>query len=466
MDEWNVWHQRANPHHTDVTGPFKSKPPLAEDDQTMADALVVGCLLITLLRHADRVKVACLAQLVNVIPPMRTLDGGPAWRQPSFFPFMHAARWGRGTVLRIEPDAPAYDVPDEGPVPALEATAVLGDGELTLFAVNRTESPLPLDARLRDLDGVAVAEHIVLADDPDASNTPEQPDRVAPVAGHRRDPRRRPPPRRAAAAVLERAAPDGRRARSGLVSDAHVVGIDFGTLSGRAVVVRVADGAELGSAVHEYASAVIEDALPATGEKLPPDWALQDPDDYVAVLREAVPAALAAAGVEAGDVVGIGTDFTASTPLPVTADGTPLCRLDGLRERPHAYVKLWKHHAAQSQADRITGVAAERGEWWLPRYGGRISSEWQYAKALQVLEEDPEIYARMDRWIEAADWIVWQLCGQETRNVCTAGYKAIHQDEGYPSPGVPRGAQPGLRRLRGRQARASPRPSSASAPGR
>ena len=218
------------------------------------------------------------------------------------------------------------------------------------------------------------------------------------------------------------------------MSDAHVVGIDFGTLSGRAVVVRVADGAELGSAVHEYASAVIEDALPATGEKLPPDWALQDPDDYVAVLREAVPAALAAAGVEAGDVVGIGTDFTASSPLPVTADGTPLCRLDGLRERPHAYVKLWKHHAAQSQADRITGVAAERGEWWLPRYGGRISSEWQYAKALQLLEEDPEIYARMDRWIESADWIIWQLCGQETRNVCTAGYKGIHQDEGYPSP--------------------------------
>ena len=104
VDEWNVWHQRANPHHTDVTGPFKHAPPLAEDDHTVADALVVGCLLITLLRHADRVKVGCLAQLVNVIPPMRTLDGGPAWRQTSFFPFMHAARCGRGTVLRIEPD--------------------------------------------------------------------------------------------------------------------------------------------------------------------------------------------------------------------------------------------------------------------------------------------------------------------------------------------------------------------------
>jgi L-ribulokinase len=216
-------------------------------------------------------------------------------------------------------------------------------------------------------------------------------------------------------------------------SDACVVGIDFGTLSGRAVVVRVSDGAELGSAVYEYPSAVIDDVLPASGAKLAPDWALQDPDDYVGVLQNAVPGALRAAGVAAEQVVGIGTDFTASTPMPVLADGTPLCRVEELRERPHAWPKLWKHHAAQGQADRITSLAEERGEWWLPRYGGRISSEWEFAKALQVLEEDAEVYARMDRWIEGADWIVWQLCGEETRNICTAGYKAIHQDEGYPS---------------------------------
>ena len=125
FDEWNVWHQKANPHHTDVTGPFKNAPPLAEDDQTVADALVVGCLLITLLRHADRVRIGCLAQLVNVIPPMRTLDGGPAWRQTSFYPFMHASRFGRGTVLRVEQDGPTYEVDGEGAVAAIEATAVL-----------------------------------------------------------------------------------------------------------------------------------------------------------------------------------------------------------------------------------------------------------------------------------------------------------------------------------------------------
>jgi L-ribulokinase len=212
-----------------------------------------------------------------------------------------------------------------------------------------------------------------------------------------------------------------------------VIGVDFGTLSGRAVVVRVEDGAELGSAVHEYASGVIDAVLPATGAQLPPQWALQDPEDWLDVLRHAVPAAVAAARIEPAQVIGVGTDFTASTPLPVLADGTPLCRVPELSGRPHAWPKLWKHHAAQPQADRINALARERGEPWLARYGGLISAEWEFAKALQVLEEDPATYARIDRWIEAADWIVWQLCGHETRNTCTAGYKAIHQDGRYPS---------------------------------
>jgi L-ribulokinase len=214
---------------------------------------------------------------------------------------------------------------------------------------------------------------------------------------------------------------------------ACVVGVDFGTLSGRAVVVRAMDGAELGSAVHDYRNGVMDTRLPATGEPLPPDWALQDPEDYRDVLRAAVPAAIAAAGIDPASVVGIGTDFTACTILPVLADGTPLCQLPDLAGRPHAYVKLWKHHAAQPQADRINALAHERGEPWIARYGGKISAEWQFAKGLQLLEEDPEIYQRAERWIEAADWIIWQLCGTETRNACTAGYKGIWQDGHYPS---------------------------------
>ena len=215
--------------------------------------------------------------------------------------------------------------------------------------------------------------------------------------------------------------------------DQYVVGVDFGTLSGRAVVVRVADGAELGTAVHEYADGVIDRELPGTGLRLPPDWALQNPRDWCDVLRHAVPAAVTASGVDPAQVIGIATDFTACTVLPTTADGTPLCEVPDLAGRPHAWPKLWKHHAAQGQADRINALAHERGEPWIGRYGGKISSEWQYAKALQLLEEDPDTYARCERWIEAADWIIWQLAGVETRNACTAGYKGIYQDGSYPS---------------------------------
>lgn len=229
-----------------------------------------------------------------------------------------------------------------------------------------------------------------------------------------------------------------------------VVGVDFGTLSGRAVVVRVSDGAELGSAVHEYAERVIEHTLPGTGVRLGPDWALQSPRDWLDVLRVAVPGALAAAGVAAEDVIGIGTDFTACTVLPTTADGTPLCF--ETPEQPHAWPKLWKHHAAQPHADRINELAARRGESWLPRYGGKISSEWEFAKALQVLEEAPEVYARAERWIEAADWIVWQLSGVESRNICTAGYKGVFQDGSYPSEDFLAALDPGFSGFAGKLA--------------
>jgi len=212
-----------------------------------------------------------------------------------------------------------------------------------------------------------------------------------------------------------------------------VVGVDFGTLSARAVVVRASDGAELGSGVGEYAHGAIERTLPSTGEALPPDWALQDPADWRSALGTAVRAALRDAGADPSSVVGIGTDFTACTVLPVLRDGTPLCEVPSLRARPHAWPKLWKHHAAQPQADRINDLAHARQEPWIARYGGRISSEWEFAKALQLLEEDQDTYDRTERWIEAADWIIWQLCGVETRNACTAGYKGIYQDGRYPS---------------------------------
>ena len=213
--------------------------------------------------------------------------------------------------------------------------------------------------------------------------------------------------------------------------DAVVIGVDYGTLSGRAVVVRVSDGQELGSAVHDYPHGVLDAALP-TGEPLPPEWALQVPADYLVVLQVAVPEALRLSGVDPADVVGIGTDFTACTMVATLADGTPLCEVPKFAASPHAFVKLWRHHAAQPQADRINLRARERGEAWLARYGGLISSEWEFAKGLQMLEEAPELYAAMDHFVEAADWIVWQLSGTYVRNACTAGYKGIYQDGAYP----------------------------------
>ncbi len=144
------------------------------------------------------------------------------------------------------------------------------------------------------------------------------------------------------------------------LSDQFVVGVDFGTLTARAVVVRVADGAEVGTAVHAYRHGVIDRQLPVSGEPLPPDWALQDPHDYVESMGVAVRGAIADAGVDVGDVIGIGTDFTSCTMVPTLADGTPLSQLAEFKDRPHAYVKLWKHHAAQPQADRINELAAER----------------------------------------------------------------------------------------------------------
>jgi len=217
------------------------------------------------------------------------------------------------------------------------------------------------------------------------------------------------------------------------MAEKYVIGVDYGTLSGRALIVRVADGVEMGSAVFEYPNAVMDRVLNSSGAALGPDWALQDPNDYVEVLKHAVPEALKLAGINAADVVGIATDFTACTMIPVLEDGTPLCQLDEFKKNPHAYVKLWKHHAAQPHADRINAIARERNEKWLPRYGGQISSEWELAKGLQILEEAPEVYNAMWKFVEAADWIIWQLCGKYVRNACTAGYKGNLQDGQYPS---------------------------------
>lgn len=225
--------------------------------------------------------------------------------------------------------------------------------------------------------------------------------------------------------------------------DKYVVGIDFGTESARSVLVRVENGEEITSSVYEYPDGVIDERLPGTRIELEPDWALQNPADYLATLKHTLPEILSQSGVSAEDIIGIGTDFTSCTMLPIDRKGTPLCMLKQYRDHPHAWVKLWKHHASQPEADRINEVARQRGEKFLSRYGGKISSEWFFAKSLQILNEDPEIYRACWRLIEGCDWIVLQLTGKDRRNASAAGYKAIWDpDQGFPSPEYFRAVNP------------------------
>lgn len=229
----------------------------------------------------------------------------------------------------------------------------------------------------------------------------------------------------------------------------YTIGIDFGTLSGRAVVVDTADGRELSSAVKEYAHGVMDTVLAATGEKLPPLWALEDPDDYVEVLEEAIPEAIRLAGIDKNDIIGIGIDFTTCTVLPVDKNGTPLCFSAEFSGNKNAYVKLWKHHAAQKYADRINALYTERGDTWMDDVsGGRISSESFLPKVWQILEEAPEVYNAAYAIVEAADWTTFLLCGNLTRNAILAGLKAGWRPEtGYPPKEFLRLCHPALENM-------------------
>jgi len=226
---------------------------------------------------------------------------------------------------------------------------------------------------------------------------------------------------------------------------ACAIGVDFGTESGRVLVLDVRTGDELAVTEVRYPHGVIDQRLPSTGGELPPDTALQDPADYLEVLYRGIPEALTAGKVLAEDVIGIGIDFTCCTVLPVTEDGTPLCQLARWQDHPHAWVKLWKHHSAQPVADRLNAVAIERNESFLTRYGGRLSSEWYFPKLIELWQKDRPVYDAMSAFVEATDWIVWHLTGTLVRASCSAGYKACWSaNDGLPSKAYFEAAYPGF----------------------
>lgn len=228
----------------------------------------------------------------------------------------------------------------------------------------------------------------------------------------------------------------------------YSIGVDYGTQSGRALLVEVDTGREIASAVKVFTHGVMDEFLPDGVTRLEPDWALEHPQDYLEVLRETIPSILKQSGVSADDVIGLAIDFTACTMLPIDRDGNPLCFDKKYMSNPHSYVKLWKHHAAQDEADKLNKIAGERNEEFLKLYGGKISSEWLIPKIWQILDEAPEIYNATYKFIEATDWMNLQLTGKEKRNSCTAGYKAIWNKRiGYPSKDFFKALDPRLENL-------------------
>lgn len=227
----------------------------------------------------------------------------------------------------------------------------------------------------------------------------------------------------------------------------YAIGLDFGTLSVRALMIDIHTGAEMATSVFEYPHGVMETALPS-GRQLPIGYALQHPQDYMTGLVQTVTDVMRQSKVLPEEVVGIGVDFTASTVLPVREDAVPLCLLPEYAEEPHAYVKLWKHHGGVEEAAYIDQVARVRGEYWHPLYGGKVSSEWMIPKILETFNHAPQVYEAADRYMEALDWIIWQLTGTESRSVCGAGYKAFyHYKQGYPSGEFFKELDPGLEHL-------------------
>ena len=224
-----------------------------------------------------------------------------------------------------------------------------------------------------------------------------------------------------------------------LLMGKYVIGLDYGTLSARALLVEADNGHAAATAEFVYPHGVITDQLPE-------GWALQHPQDYLDALYWLIPMIMT--GIASDDVVGLGLDFTACTAFPVDAQGMPLCFDPRWQHEPHAYAKLWKHHAAQQRADQITQIAKERREHWLNSYGGKVSGEWGLPKLWELLDEAPTLYQAMHTWIEAGDWLVWQLTGQESRNLCAASFKHFYrQGIGYPTPDFYRAIDPRMSRL-------------------
>lgn len=213
----------------------------------------------------------------------------------------------------------------------------------------------------------------------------------------------------------------------------YTIGIDFGANALQTVLVNTATGEEAASASYKFPHGIITEQLPGTDIHLDPGWALHHPDDYLNGLKRTVPYLLKMSGISPDQIIGIGIDFQGSTVIPTNENGEPLALIEDYRDEPHAWPMMWEHTAAQNKATLLTQLANDRFEPFLDRYGGQINAEWFFPKVWQIQDENLSVYHAADRLIEASDWIVWQLTGEETRNLSAAGYKALwSKSEGFP----------------------------------
>ena len=214
---------------------------------------------------------------------------------------------------------------------------------------------------------------------------------------------------------------------------AYVIGLDYGTLSGRGILVRCADGHVMAEAVREYTHGVMNRQLP-DGTRLPDNgWNLEHPADYLEVLDTVIPGLIRDSGADPDRIVGIGIDFTSCTMLPVDAGAVPLCMKEEFASRRNAYVKLWKHHGADAQAQKINRILDETGLGADVRFGGKCSSELMMPKVMETLQEDPQVYEAADEFLEAGDWLTRVLTSSRNRSSSMAGYKMWwNQEQGYP----------------------------------
>ncbi len=239
----------------------------------------------------------------------------------------------------------------------------------------------------------------------------------------------------------------------------YVVGLDYGTLSARAVLVSVSDGKVIEESVYPYPHGILDTVSGLTSDGtgfLPADYALQEIDDYIDAMFHTIREVVENAGCQAEDVIGIGIDATSSTFLPLLANREPLCKAQQFCRNPHAYLKLWKHHGAQTQADQITALANERKEPFMMRCGGKVNAEWMLPKLMEIVEKAPDVYEAADNFMEVSDYLVYLLTGEITRCMCHAGYKLLwNEEDGYPSEDFLRALHPQLsslkEKLKGRQ---------------